>query len=243
MMKSLKIVTIGMTALLLGTGCLKTRAQLRDEPADAAADSSHSGAARMEPVAAQSAALDEIKSELTRLNGRIEELERASAQQAKTENTAAQEQTKKLEARVVELEQAQLAALEAVKKLQVAQPPADAPDLFEKGKEQVDSGDLNAAVESLSGYLRNPKGKHAEEATFLRGEAYYGLKQYKKAIMDFSKFPEHFGKSKRVPTALYKIGQSFEALGMRDDAKGFYQELVEKFPRAPEAKKAKSRIR
>ncbi len=54
---------------------------------------------------------------------------------------------------------------------------------------------------------------------------------------------EKFPKSKRVPVTLLKIAQSFEALGMADDARGFYQELVEKFPKSSEAKKAKARLK
>ena len=46
-----------------------------------------------------------------------------------------------------------------------------------------------------------------------------------------------------MPTALYKIGLSFESLGMKDDAKGFYQELIEKHPKSQEAKKAKAKMK
>jgi len=77
----------------------------------------------------------------------------------------------------------------------------------------------------------------------MRAEAYYQLKQYKKAIVDYSKFPEKFTTSKKMPVALLKIGQSFDALGMRDDAKSFYQELIEKFPKSQEAKKARSKLK
>jgi len=46
-----------------------------------------------------------------------------------------------------------------------------------------------------------------------------------------------------MPEALYKIGMSFESLGMGEDAKGFYQELVEKYPKSPEAKKARKKVK
>ena len=46
-----------------------------------------------------------------------------------------------------------------------------------------------------------------------------------------------------MPEALYKIGVSFEALGSKDDAKGFYQLLVDKFPKSPQAKKVKSKLK
>ena len=48
---------------------------------------------------------------------------------------------------------------------------------------------------------------------------------------------------KRLPLALYNIGLSFDALGMKSDAQGFYAEVVEKFPRSAEAKKAKAKLK
>ena len=95
----------------------------------------------------------------------------------------------------------------------------------------------------MNTYLKNTKAKQHEEATFIRAESYYSLAQYKKAIVDYSKFPEKFTKSKRMPLALYKIGLSFEHLGMKEDAKGFYQELVEKFPKSPEGVKARAKAK
>src|ERR1035437_9470986 len=81
------------------SGCLKTRAQLRDDEAPV-----HNKTEPLAPVGGY--ALDEVKSEITRLSGRIEDLERAS----KTENRAkTEEQVKALETRIKELEQAQLA--------------------------------------------------------------------------------------------------------------------------------------
>jgi tol-pal system protein YbgF len=186
-------------------------------------------------------ALDEIKGELTRLNGRVEDLEHNSQNQ---NGQPTKEDLKKLESRIVELEQAQANMLEAIKKLQEA--PAANPDpldALEAGKKSFNNKNYDAAIEQLTNYLKAPKGKHSEEATYLRGESYFQLKQYKKAIVDFSKFPEQFTHSKLMPQALFRIGQSFDALGMKEDAAGFYQELVEKFPKSSEAKKARARIR
>ncbi|MGZ3697637.1 MAG: tetratricopeptide repeat protein, partial [Bdellovibrionota bacterium] len=108
---------------------------------------------------------------------------------------------------------------------------------------QFKAGNFSAAIETLTAYLKTAKKGKTEEATFLRAESYYKLKQYKKAIVDYSKFPEKYTHSKNMPQVLYKIGLCFDNLGMRDDAKGFYQELIEKFPKSPEAKKARPKAR
>jgi tol-pal system protein YbgF len=224
-------------ALVAFSGCLKTRAQLKDEPSGNSGGPMPAQVQEVQPKGEY--VIDEIKNEITRLNGRIEDLERAQKQ-----GSQSSDQMKKLETRVTELEQAQVAMLEAMKKAE-SQPAAhvDQNALVDHAKEQIEGGNFEQAIDSLSTYLKNPKGKRAEEATFLRGEAYFNAKQYKKAIVDYSKFPEKFTKSKKMPQALYKIGLSFDALGMKEDAKGFYQEVLDKFPKSAEAQRAKARLK
>src|SRR2546430_4072231 len=55
---------------------------------------------------------------------------------------------------------------------------------------------------SFSTYLKSPAAKKAEEATFLRGESYYKLKQYKKAIVDYSKLTEKYTRSEEHTSEL-----------------------------------------
>jgi tol-pal system protein YbgF len=229
------------------TSCLKTRAQVREEegntPSTETQNRSGAGTpAQIKDVEDRGAyAIDEIKGEITRLNGRVEDLERNSQSQ---NGQPTRDDLKKLESRIVELEQAQANMLEAIKKMQEAPAPsADPMDALDAGRKSFNNKNYDAAIDQLSSYLKAPKGKHSEEATYLRGESYFQLKQFKKAIVDFSKFPEQYTHSKLMPQALFRIGQSFEALGMKEDASGFYQELVEKFPKSPEAKKARAKIR
>jgi tol-pal system protein YbgF len=224
------------------SSCLKTRAQLRDDE-DVGPQAPQR--AQVEEVRPQGYAIDEVKSEITRLEGRVEDLERtkndAGAQQAAQK--ANSEQFKKLETRIIELENAQANMIAEIQKLQQVSTPSDPAEAFDKGKASFESGKFDSAVENFTTYLKNPKAKKSEDAVFLRGESFYALKQYKKAIVDFSKFPEKFTKSKRMPQALFRIGQSFEGLGMKSDAQGFFAEIVEKYPKSPEAKKARAKLK
>lgn len=233
-----------LVPLLALSGCLKSRVNLREE-----SDSPHSPQtmpAQVQEVEPKGQyVIDELRSEITRLTGKIDELERNQSQAAQKENGIQSEATKKLEKRIVELETAQAELIEQLKKVQntAAQAQADPSELLDKGKQQLGSGDLEAAVESFSSYLKAPRIKQAEEATFLRGEALYELKQYNRAIADFAQFPEKFTRSTRMPQALYKIGLSFLALQNKTDARAFFTELIEKFPKSPEAKKARSKLK
>lgn len=191
-------------------------------------------------VARSQGAVDELKQEFTRLSGRIEDLERSQSQ-AGREGPANKDEIRKLEQRIAELEQTQIVVLEALKKNQsTATPAADPQEIFRRGKTLYQADDFEGAIDNLSKYIQAaPKGSNIEEATFLRAEAYFKSKQYKKAIVDYGRFPERYSKSRRVPAALYQLGRSFELLGMKDDAKAFYQELADKHPKSAEAKKVK----
>lgn len=71
----------------------------------------------------------------------------------------------------------------------------------------------------------------------------YKMKDWKQSILAFQKFREDNPKSARVPEAIYKIGVSFQELGMNNEAKSFYDELIVKYPKSPDATKAKSKVK
>ncbi|MBI4924516.1 MAG: tetratricopeptide repeat protein [Bdellovibrio sp.] len=240
MKKTLKVFII-LCLILVLSSCLKTRSQLKEDGMDAPDTVNNPVSTEVKDVKPQGQYIvDEIKSEITHITGRIEELERNLKQGT---NAANKEEVKKLENRMTELEQAQLAILESLKKLQATVPIPDNLEFYEKGRMQFQSKDYRGAVDTFTEYLKAQKPKRGEDALFLRAESYYLLKDYKKAIIDFSKFPEKYQKSSKLSLALYKIGLSFESLGMKEDAKGFYQELVEKFPKSKEASRAKAKLK
>ena len=242
------------------SGCLRTRLMVRDGGVHDATPSTYSAPSSGEGAAASASSsyvIDEIKAEIARLTGRIEELERSKASSAPTQPEANLASVKALEDRMVELEKTQLEILERLKgggskgssgssQASRSSEPAQggARGDFERGKAAHAAGKFDDAIESFDSYLKqSPNGRGAEEALFLKGDSKLLTKQYKAAIVDFSKFSDQFPKSKRIPLTLLKIAQSFDALGMSDDAKGFYQELVERFPRSAEARKAKARLK
>jgi len=226
------VVLISITFSL--TSCLKTRAQLRE-------DSDIPVSPAQEVHFQSQYVLDEIKSEFTRLEGRVEDLEREQKSSASKNNWA--EDFKKLEARVVQVEQQLSTLQEALKKAQEESTLMAPMEILKKAQSQFQDGDYETAADTFGLYLKSPKAVKIEEATYFRGECYYRLKQYKKAIVEYSKFPEKFTHSKRMPEVLYKIAFSFEAMQMHEDAKGFYQEVVEKFPKSDEAKKARKKLK
>ncbi len=228
---------IACAVALSASGCLKTRAQLKHEQPDGDAAPTANPIQDVPPTAGGTGgtgsayAVDELKAEIARLTGRVDELERNAK--------GGGDSTKALETRIAEMEKGQADLIEAFKKNEATAPAPTS--LLSDGRERFAAKNYEGAIEALNSFLANPKGRGNEEAVFLRAESFYLTQQYKKAIADYSRFPESFTRSKRMPQALYKIGLSFDALGMKSDAQPFYQELLEKFPNSAEAKRARAR--
>jgi len=223
------------------SSCLKTRAELRQDDDSTSATASAPVQNPVQAVQPQGGyAIDEIKEELTHVDGRLDDLEKAQKDAAATK--PADDEIKKLTDRVAQLEQTQAQLIEAVKKAQSA-PPADSTALFSKAKTEYQNENWDGVISPISDYLKTPQAKKADEAYFMRAEAYYHTEKYKLAIADYSEFPEKYTRSRHMAEALFKIGQSFEALGSPDDAKGFYQLLADKFPKSAYARKIKSKLR
>lgn len=82
-----------------------------------------------------------------------------------------------------------------------------------------------------------------KEDQFQSGEDAMNKKEWREAILHFQKYRELYPKGKRYPNATFKIGQAFYELGMKDEAKTFFEEMVTKFPENPLAKQAKDRLK
>lgn len=72
---------------------------------------------------------------------------------------------------------------------------------------------------------------------------HFDKKDWKKAILGLQEYREKNPKGKKIPDATYRMGVCFQELGMKDEAKTFYDEVVAKFPSSNEAKKAKIRLK
>jgi tol-pal system protein YbgF len=232
------------------SGCLKSRSQLRNE--SGGPDSGYqtkvtevSGEDRNQQV------VEELRGEINRLNSRIDELHQRNESLSKdlTKKNEREEQVRELDTKIQELQASQAAMIEALQKKEQERqkekevPKTEPSDAFQTGRAAFREKKYDAAIESLSQYLKYPKGKSTEEALFLRGEAFYAKENYRKAILDYDALREKYPKSKNTPKATLKMAQSFDSLGMKSDAKAFYQELLDKYPKSSEAKVAKTKLK
>ncbi len=75
---------------------------------------------------------------------------------------------------------------------------------------------------------------------YLLAETWYREGEYQSAILAFQDVVDHHGESDRAPWAMLRQGECFEALGQRDNATLFYDDVIRLFPRSKAAREAKA---
>ena len=83
----------------------------------------------------------------------------------------------------------------------------------------------------------------AKKTSFQAAEDEFNKKNWKQAIVAYEKYRELNPGGKSYAEATYKIGVSFQELGMKMEAKVFFSEVVEKFPKSEFAKKSNFRMK
>lgn len=225
--------------LLLGfvsglTGCLKTRAELRgDSPSPdlerqtVAQQQAQAAAPKKAPPVTNASRFEEYDQDMRQLNGRVDEVENMVNQY-----NAAAEADK---------------AARAQDKQALEQKFALYEDALKKMDQKIQ--DLIAEVQSLktappAATATTGKGAHASTADlFGQGESAFSAKKWKEAIVSYQKFRDKNPKSKKYPEATYKIGVAFQELGMKEEARTFYEDVASKHPHTKEGKKAAFRLK
>ncbi len=235
----IRIILVLIIYGLMFCGCLKTRSQIKSDETQEVAVEKQNKSQRYE--------MEEMKNEITRLSGKVDSVEHSQHNQNFSDT---KEKVIKLDTRMTELEKNQLLIFSELKELKdqrtttTKSPSTSVKEIFVEANQDLQDKNYTAASSKYEEIInKGVKNKDAAEAHFGLGEAEYGQKHYKKAIVEYSKVQEAYSKSLRVPTSLYRIGVCFEYLNMKKEAQGFYNELIERYPKSSESKRAKSRLK
>ena len=84
---------------------------------------------------------------------------------------------------------------------------------------------------------QKPKGP------FALGEKYFAEKDFENAVQSYEAYRRKWPKGKRYADSTFKMGECFRNLKMNRDARAFYQEVVDRFPKTAVAKAAQKRLK
>lgn len=183
------------------------------------------------------AATDDLLRDMQRLRGQLEEMS------YRFEDVSSR--FEKLELRVAALggEDA-LRELESKQALTKVERPKDKEAFFLLGKGYHDRQEYAAARALFEEFLANAKWKfddRAPEAQLLVGDGFYAQRDYRAAILAYQKVRETWPTSRFLPDALYKLGLSFDKLGMEKEAIAFLEE-ASKFSGQQAGKDARAKL-
>lgn len=203
----------------LTTGCLATREQLRE--------TDNKRESQQQVVAMQQARYQDLESELREMKGRVAALENqlntSQNEKAGLETRGASERAQ-FESRFKVYE-------EALTKME---------QQYLAMSQKLEASHATSASDNQPAATTS-KGKKL--GFFEQGEEDLKAKKFRQAIVSYQKYRESAPKGKNYPEATYKMGVSFQELGMKDEASPFFNEVIEKYPKSQSASKAKIRLR
>lgn len=222
------MTVVALTSVL--SGCLQTRSAVKEQE--------EKQVMRKQVTNLQQATADvnsrfnEIDDDLRKTTGRIEALDSRLTQIKER----AEKNDFALENKLKEQDTKFAAFREEMQKMQAELSEAKA--AVAAAHEAIQAG---AAAGSKSG-KSGGDGK-GEKNTFPTGEAKFEQKDWRDAIFAYEEYRKNYPKGRQFVAATYKIGICFQELGMNDDAKLFYEEVIAKAPKSKEAERAKARLK
>lgn len=222
------VLPVGVLCLSL-TACLKTRSDVREITQKQVIQQE---VTKLQRTSADvSGRFSEVEEDLRDIRGRVEVLEHQKGQ-----GTQESESAKKFAADQ---------AAEANKKILLLQ---EGLSTLEKTVFQLNA-EVNALrAEKAALVAQNTAAQaramtESKKGSYELGQEFFDQKDWKKAILNYQKYRDDNPDGKKFADATYKMGVSFQEMGMKEEAKTFYDELVSRFPNSNEAKKAKIRLK
>jgi len=221
-----------LPACILGlslTGCLKTRTDVRETEQK---QTMQQEVAKMQKTNADtSSRFADVEEDVRSLRGRVEVLEHQKGQGTQEVESAkkfAADQSADANKKIVLLQEG-LSTLEKT--------------VFQLNTEVNALKAEKAAMVAQASAAQAKAATEAKKGSYDLGQESFDQKDWKKAILNYQKYRDENPSGKKIADATYKMGVSFQELGMKDEAKTFYDEIVSKFPNSNEAKKAKIRLK
>lgn len=216
------LLGLAVLSVVLQTGCLDTRTAVKEQEEKFVL---RKQVANLQQTSADvNSRFQDIEDELRRVNGRVETVEnRVQQVTAKEEKSQAANETRLKERDDIYREEfnrlhAELAQL----KTTIA--------TFQEEQSRVAQAKAAQAAQAAA----NP---------FAAAEEKFENKNYREAILDYEKYRRANPKGKQFAAATYKIGVAFAEMGMPEDGKAFFEEVIAKFPKSKEADKAAAKIK
>ena len=177
---------------------------------------------------------NEIESAIRDLSGKVDSFDRKIESSIAADNRSLFEVQKTQNLRMNDLQES-LAKMES----QIASLTSEITAL--KAKKENTPQEPTPQKEAV--HHRESIGNPPKKSSFDSALDLFKNREWSKAALEFQKFREENPANKKIPEATYKIAYAFQQMGMKDEAVTFYQDVVAKYPKSEEARKAKVKLK
>ncbi|MDP2808241.1 MAG: tol-pal system protein YbgF [bacterium] len=116
--------------------------------------------------------------------------------------------------------------------------------LYDASYLDITKGNYDLALAGFNEFIKRfPKHDLADNAQYWIGEGYYAQKKYEPALTEFEKVVGNYPGKDKEPAALYKMGLCLQEMGDKAKSRQYWQLLVKKYPKSPEAALAKDKLK
>lgn len=218
----LKILWIALASLALNSCMLDSRNQVKQE------DEKTVMRKQVQSLQATTADVNsrfqDVEDDVRKANGKIEALETQIQRERSANASNASKGSAALEARMSEMDKAYR-------------------EEFVKLHGEIDQLRGQASARASDEAASNASAAASKADPFKAAEDKYEKKEYREAILDYERYRKANPKGKQISTATYKIGSAFQELGMGEEARAFYSEVIEKFPKSKDAGRASAKLK
>jgi tol-pal system protein YbgF len=187
--------------------------------------------------------MDELRTEMRSLKGRLEVAEKTAADALAEARRARQE----LAARSVG-DPAVVAGIAAAPPEVGEEEPSESEEVsayraayasWREGKHQM-------CIDRFTAFLKSfPKSSYADDAAFWMADCHFQQGEYKSAVMRFDDVVNNYPTGNKAPEALYRQGESLLRLGpgFKGAAKRAFERVIEEYPDSARAAEASKQIK
>ena len=110
-------------------------------------------------------------------------------------------------------------------------------------KMEAEMAQLRSQSNAMVAGKQAAQNAKAQANPFANAEALFTQKKWREAIVSYQSYRDRYPDGSNYSEATYKMGVAFQELGMKDEAKAFYNEAVKKFPKSKAAEKSQYRLK
>ena len=119
----------------------------------------------------------------------------------------------------------------------------DGDTLYSAAYEDFKAAKYEDARNAFKKYIElYPKTDLADNAQFWIGESYYLENNYEKAILEYEKVVKNYPEGNKVPVAMLKQGMSFLKMADKASAKLLFEQVIKDYPNTNQAKIARAKL-